>query len=150
MLPFYLLKNRAVWGALEIACTLNFAWTMQGDFLYTVLIVAFDESVKSATRISYLYSFTSVITGLILGGIVIQVRRLKPSIIAGTCLFVVAFGLLILYRGGSGSSPHSGIIGAQICLGIGGGMFPYPAQASIQAATKHERKFPPCHTAVKQ
>ncbi|KAG9187869.1 hypothetical protein G6011_05740 [Alternaria panax] len=138
MLPFHLLKDRAVWGPLGIACTLNFAWTMQGDFLYTVLVVAFDESVKSATRISSLYSFVSVITGLILGGIVFKVRRLKPFIIAGTSLFVVAFGLLIHYRGGSGGSAHSGIIGAQICLGIAGGMFPYPAQASIQAATKHK------------
>ncbi|KAH9866005.1 ferrioxamine B transporter [Plenodomus biglobosus] len=138
MLPFHLLKDRAVWGALGIACTLNFAWYMQGDFLYTVLVVAFDESIKSATRISSLYSFSSVVTGLILGGIVFKVRRLKPFIVAGTCLFMVAFGLLIQYRGGSGDDSHSGIIGAQICLGIAGGMFPYPAQASIQAATKHE------------
>ncbi|KAF2851593.1 siderochrome-iron transporter-like protein Sit1 [Plenodomus tracheiphilus IPT5] len=138
MLPFHLLKDRAVWGALGIACTLNFAWYMQGDFLYTVLVVAFDESIKSATRISSLYSFSSVITGLILGGIVFKVRRLKPFIVTGTCLFMVAFGLLIHYRGGTGDASHSGIIGAQICLGIAGGMFPYPAQASIQAATKHE------------
>ncbi|KAH7389870.1 siderochrome-iron transporter-like protein Sit1 [Pyrenochaeta sp. MPI-SDFR-AT-0127] len=138
MIPFHLLKDRAVWGALGIACTLNFTWYMQGDFLYTVLVVAFDESIKSATRISSLYSFSSVVTGLILGAIVFKVRRLKPFIVAGTCLFMVAFGLLIHYRGGTGSASHSGIIGAQICLGIAGGMFPYPAQASIQAATKHE------------
>lgn len=138
MLPFHLLKDRAVWGALGIACTLNFAWYMQGDFLYTVLVVAFDESVKSATRISSLYSFSSVITGVILGGVVFKVRRLKPFIVAGTCLFMVSFGLLIHFRGGTGAASHSGIIGAQICLGIAGGMFPYPAQASIQAATKHE------------
>jgi SIT family siderophore-iron:H+ symporter-like MFS transporter len=138
MLPFHLLKDRAVWGALGIACTLNFAWTMQGDFLYTVLVVSFDETIKSATRISSLYSFSSVITGLILGLIVFRVRRLKPFIVAGTCLFTVAFGLLIHYRGGTGRASHSGIVGAQICLGIAGGMFPYPAQASIQAATKHE------------
>lgn len=138
MIPFHLLADRAVWGALGIACTLNFAWYMQGDFLYTVLVVAFNESVKSATRISSLYSFSSVITGLILGMVVYRVRRLKPFIVFGTCLFLVAFGLLIHYRGGTGDVSHSGIIGAQICLGIAGGMFPYPAQASIQAATKHE------------
>ncbi|KAH6622208.1 siderochrome-iron transporter-like protein Sit1 [Boeremia exigua] len=138
MLPFHLLADRAVWGALGIACTLNFAWYMQGDFLYTVLVVSFNESVKSATRISSLYSFSSVITGLILGVVVYRVRRLKPFIVFGTCLFLVAFGLLIHYRGGTSSANHSGLIGAQICLGIAGGMFPYPAQASIQAATKHE------------
>jgi len=113
---------------------------MQSEFLYTILVIAFDESIKSATRITTLYSFASTITGLIVGGIVFKVGRLKPFIVAGTCLFVVAFGLLINYRGESGASSNSGMIGAQICLGIAGGMFPYPAQASIQAATKHERK----------
>lgn len=113
---------------------------MQGNFLYTVLVVAFDESIKSATRISSIYSFASVITGLILGGIVFMVRRLKRFIVVGTCLFMVAFELLIHYRGGTSDSSYFGVIRAQICLGIAGGMFPYPAQASIQAATKHERK----------
>jgi len=86
-------------------------------------------------------SFSSVISGIFLGMVVYKVRYLKPFILFGTCLFMVAFGLLIHYRGGSGSSAHNGIIGAQVLLGIAGGFFPYPAQASIQAATKHERTY---------
>ncbi|KAJ5096897.1 hypothetical protein N7456_007618 [Penicillium angulare] len=138
MLPFKHLKNRGVWGALGIAVMLNTAWYLQGDFLYTVLYVSFGESVLSATRISSLYSFTSVITGVILGFIVFRVRQLKPFIVTGTCLFMVAFGILIYFRGGTGGSSHSGVIGGQILLGIAGGMFSYPAQASIQAVSKHE------------
>lgn len=138
LVPFDLLKDRAVWGALGIAGTLNFAWYMQGDYLYTVLIIAFNFSIMGATRILSLYSFTSVVTGFILGLIVYKVRRLKWFIVAGTCLFAVAFGLLIHYRGSPNSAGQSGIIGAQVLLGFAGGMFPYPAQASIQAATKHE------------
>ncbi|KAL5350871.1 ferrioxamine B transporter [Pseudogymnoascus australis] len=138
MVPFRLLKDRGVWASLLVAIMLNTAWYLQGDYLYTVLIVAFNESIKSATRISSLYSFVSVITGIITGVIVRYVRYLKPFIVAGTALFTVAFGLLIHYRGGVGSASHSGIIGAQILLGIAGGLFPYTTQASIQAATKHE------------
>ncbi|KAL5332449.1 major facilitator superfamily domain-containing protein [Aspergillus crustosus] len=138
MIPFKLLKDRAVWGAIGIAVMLNCAWSLQGNYLYTVLVVSFDESVLSATRIASLYSFSSVITGCILGAIVIKVRRLKPFIVAGTCLFTVAFGILYRYRGGTGGSSYSGIVGGEILLGIAGGMFPYPAQASIQTATKHE------------
>ncbi|KLJ08032.1 MFS transporter, SIT family, siderophore-iron:H+ symporter [Blastomyces silverae] len=138
MIPFKLLKDRAVWAALGLAVMLNTAWYLQGDFLYTVLIVAFDESIKSATRITSLYSFASVITGCIAGLLVMKIRRLKALIISGTLLFIVAFGLLIYFRGGTGGANHSGIIGAQILLGIAGGLFPYSAQASIQAATKHE------------
>lgn len=67
---------------------------------------------------------------------VYRVRRLKPFILFGTCLFLVALSLMIYYRGGVGT--HSGIVGAQVLLGIAGGFFPYAAQASIQAATSHE------------
>ncbi|KAF1962337.1 MFS general substrate transporter [Byssothecium circinans] len=138
LVPFHLLKDRAVWGALGIATFLNFAWGMQADYLYSVLVIGFNESVKSATRITSLYSFASVITGLLLGLVVYRVRRLKPFILFGTCLFMVAFGLLIHYRGGTGQASHNGLVAAQVLLGIAGGFFPYPAQASIQAATKHE------------
>lgn len=95
------------------------AWYLQGDFLYTVLYVSFGESILSATRISSLYSFTSVIAGVILGFIVMKVRQLKPFIVSGTVLFMVAFGILNYYRGGAGDSSHSGVIGGQILLGIG-------------------------------
>ncbi|KAJ5668963.1 Major facilitator superfamily domain general substrate transporter [Penicillium macrosclerotiorum] len=138
MLPFKHLKDRGVWGALGIATMLNTAWYLQGDFLYTVLYVSFDESVLSATRITSLYSFTSVIAGTILGFIIIRIRQLKPFIIIGTLLFTVAFGILIYFRGGASGSSHSGVIGGQVLLGLAGGMFPYPAQASIQAVSKHE------------
>ncbi|EON96513.1 putative siderophore iron transporter 1 protein [Phaeoacremonium minimum UCRPA7] len=138
LVPFYLMKDRAVWGPMGIAVLLNFSWYMQGDYLYTMLVVAFDFSVTSATRITSLYSFVSVITGFLLGLVVFKVRRLKMFIIAGTILFLVAFGLLIRYRGSPSSAGRSGVIGAEILLGIAGGMFPYPAQASLQASLKHE------------
>ncbi|RAL06700.1 putative siderochrome-iron transporter Sit1 [Aspergillus homomorphus CBS 101889] len=138
LVPFKLLRDRAIWGSLGIAVMLNTAWAMQGEYLYTVLVVSFDESISSATRIHSLYSFASVITGCLLGFVVYGVRRLKPFIVAGTLSFMVAFGILIYYRGGHAGSSHSGIISGQVILGIAGGLFPYSAQASIQAATKHE------------
>jgi SIT family siderophore-iron:H+ symporter-like MFS transporter len=138
LVPFYLLKDRSVWGALGIAMMLNFAWYLQGDFLYTVLIVAFNFSIKAATRVSSLYSFCSVLTGVFIGMVIFRVRRLKYFILAGAALFMVAFGLLAHYRGSASGSAKSGVIGAQVLLGIAGGLFPYPAQASIQAAAKHE------------
>ncbi len=101
-----------------------------------VLRVAFNQSDKSAIRITALYSFCSTLAGIFVGIAVYRVRRLKPFILFGTCLSLVAMGLMIHYRGGVGT--HSGIIGAQVLLGIAGGFFPYAAQASIQAATSHE------------
>lgn len=138
LVPFHLLRDRGVWGALGIALFLNFAWYLQGDYLYTVVVVAFNQSTLSATRITSLYSFVSVLVGLSIGTLVRFIKQLKWIIVAGTCLFTVAFGLLIQFRGGGSGSAYSGVIGAQVLLGIAGGMFPYPAQASIQSCTKHE------------
>lgn len=138
LVPFKLIRDRAVWGPLGLACLLNFAWYMQGDYLYSVLVIAFDFDIALATRVTSFYSFFSVITGFILGFIVFKVRRLKVFIVAGTVLFLVAFGLLIRYRGDVSGSSRAGIIGAQVLLGIAGGMFPYPAQASLQTGLRHE------------
>ncbi|KAJ6781825.1 hypothetical protein PWT90_08771 [Aphanocladium album] len=138
LLPFRLMKDRGVWAPIGIAVFLNFAWTMQGDYLFTVLRVAFDFSVVAATRITSLYSFVSVITGVLLGLVVYRVRRLKIFIVTGTCLFMVAFGILIRYRGSPDGTTRAGLIGAQVLLGVAGGMFPYPAQASVQVNLKHE------------
>ncbi|TQV92715.1 siderochrome-iron transporter (Sit1) [Cordyceps javanica] len=141
LVPFRLMKNRSVWAPFGIAIFLNFAWTMQADFLFTVLQVGFDFSVKATSRITLLYSFVSVIVGVCLGVVVFKVRRLKPFIIAGTCLFMVAFGLLIHFRGSvtADNAARAGVIGAQVVLGFAGGLFPYTTQASLQVQVPHEK-----------
>jgi MFS transporter, SIT family, siderophore-iron:H+ symporter len=139
LVPFPLMKDRAVWGALGLALMLNWAWYMQGNYLYSVLIMAFGFDNMTATRISSFYTFFSVLTGTILGFIVYKVRRLKIFIVAGTCLFMVAFGILIRYRGDADGSSRAGVIGGEVLLGIAGGMFPYPAQASLQVGLRHEQ-----------
>ena len=138
LVPLRLIKDRAIWAALGIALMLNWAWFMQGDYLYSVLVIAFDFDVEMATRLSSFYTFFSVFTGTVLGFVVYKVRRLKIFIVIGTCLFMVAFGLLIQYRGDADRSSKAGVIGAQVVLGIAGGMFPYPAQVCLQAGLEHE------------
>lgn len=72
--------------------------------------------IDALRRIS---SFTSVVTGCLLGFVILKVRRLKVFIVSGTMLFTVAFGILIHFRGGSAGGSHSGVIGGQVLLGIG-------------------------------
>jgi MFS transporter, SIT family, siderophore-iron:H+ symporter len=141
LLPIRLMSHRGIWAPLGIALCLNWAWGLQADYLYTVLVVAFDFSISGATRIVNLYSFVSVISGTILGLVIFKLRRLKPPIVAGVCLFMVALGLMVHYRGDTSSSlgsQQAGVIGAQVLLGFAGGLFPYPAQASLQVQVPHE------------
>lgn len=138
LVPFHFLKGRGVWSPLAIATFMNFAYMMQGNYLYTVLIVAFDFSITTATRITTLYMFTSFVVGPICGLFVWRIRRLKYFIITGTVLFLVGFGLLIRYRSGAGSSSRAGVIAAQVVLGVAGGLSPYASLVSLQVSLKHE------------
>lgn len=139
VIPFKVIKDRGVWGGLGIALFLDFAWYMQGDYLYNVLVVAYGQSVLSATRVGEIYTFASTLTGVIAGFVISlpQIQRLKPFIVFGTCVWLPAFGMLIYYRG-SGNGSFAGVVGAQVLLGFGAGFFTYPTITALQAAVKHE------------
>lgn len=100
-------------------------------------------------------SFASVIAGCILGAIVMKVRRLKGFIVAGTCLFTVAFGILYHFRGGDSGSSHSGIIAGEIILGIGElSLSPHPHILTCtdlnswwNVPLSRTGKYPNCHQA---
>lgn len=138
LVPFHLLKDRGVWAALTVRTLLNFAWCVQGNYLYTVLIVAFDFQVDTATRILSFFSFFGVLSGVAVGLVIYRIRRLKYIIVLGTCLFMVAFGILINHPGGTVDSEKIGLIAGQVLLGLAGGFFAYPTQASIQSAVSRE------------
>ncbi|CAK9439715.1 uncharacterized protein LODBEIA_P38150 [Lodderomyces beijingensis] len=136
ILPLPLMKDRGIWSGAVISFLFDFVYAVEASFLYTVLIVAVNESMKSATRISSISSFASVVCGFLFGLFVAYFRHLKPFIILGCSLWMVAFGLMYHYR--STLSAHSGIIGAMVVMGIGTGFFTYPITVSAQSCVSHE------------
>lgn len=136
IIPYKLVKDRGVWASFAISFLIDFIYYMAADYLYTVLIVGVNESVKSATRISSLSTFVSTVGSPIFSLLITRFSRLKPFIICGCGLWMLAMGLLYHYRGGAES--HSGIIGALCVWGVGTTLFTYPVNVSVQAATSHE------------
>ncbi|KAK4703830.1 MFS transporter, SIT family, siderophore-iron:H+ symporter, partial [Phenoliferia sp. Uapishka_3] len=135
LVPKEHLHSRTILGSIGVGIFLN-AWWVQGNYLYTVMYVSFGQSITTSTRIANLYSFVATLSGIGCGIFVRFVGRVKALMIFGVTLFAVGFGLVIRYRGGP--SNYSGMLGAQILLGMAGGFFTYPAQVSIQAAVPHE------------
>ncbi|KAF6832297.1 major facilitator superfamily transporter [Colletotrichum plurivorum] len=138
LLPFEHMRDRSVWGALGVGAFFNFAVAMQRGFLYTVLVVAFDFSVKEATRISTVYSFMPFVCGPLVGLAVYRVRRLRPFILFGVVVFTVAFGLLVRYRGGQGTENKAGVVAGQVLLGLGASFFGFAVTVAMQVTLKHE------------
>lgn len=137
MIPYHLVTDRGVWAPIGAELFVNIGYAIQAGFLYTVLVVGFDFSVKTATRLSSIYSFASVLTGITLGVIISRVRRLKPFFFIGSAIWFLGFGLLVQYRGGINSTSRSGVVAGQIVLGIGGGHFSYTSLIAVQARAKH-------------
>ncbi|KAK2594468.1 ferrioxamine B transporter [Conoideocrella luteorostrata] len=138
LVPFHLLADRGVWAALAVRSLLNFAWYVQGNYLFTVLIVAFDFPIGTATRILSFFSFFGVVSGVVVGLVVYKVRRLKAIIVGGTLLFTVAFVVLHSFPGGATPHSQAGVISGQVLIGLASGLFAYPTQASIQASASRD------------
>lgn len=134
--PWHLIKDRGIWSALGISFLLNLISSIGDSYLYAVLLVAVNESQKSATRITSLASFVSTIAGLFYGLFVVKIKKLKLLIIFGCSLWMVAYGILTHYRGSLES--HAGIIGGLCLLGFGTTFFSYPVFISVQSCVTHE------------
>ncbi|CCH46886.1 Siderophore iron transporter [Wickerhamomyces ciferrii] len=136
MASYKLIKDRGVWSALIITFLLNFMGSIYGGYLYTVLVVAMNQSIKSATRIAIISSFVSVVWSPLFGVIVAYVRRLKLFILCGISLFLTGLGLLYHFRGYESSK--NGVIGAMVVMGIGMTMYTGPVSLTVQASTNHD------------
>ncbi|CDO91977.1 unnamed protein product [Kluyveromyces dobzhanskii CBS 2104] len=134
--PFKLLKDRGIWAALCISFLINFIFTMAAGYLYTILMVAVDETATSATRITTIATFTSTVFSPFFSLFITRFSRLKPFIIAGCSLWMLAMGILFHFR--SGRDSDKGIIGALVVWGLGTTMFTYPVTVSLQSVTTHE------------
>lgn len=134
--PLKMLKDRGIWAPLWTMFLIAFIYQMAAGYLYTILIVAIDQSVLSATRISSLYSFVSALCSPILGYIVVRSSRLKGYMLVGCALYFVTMGLFYRYR--VGENAEQGIIGGMVVWGISSCLFNYPMTVSLQSVTSHE------------
>lgn len=134
--PRFFLVSRGIIPPLLISFFMDLLSNVVSGHLYNVLLVGVNEPMTSATRIQTLSNFVSVVVGFFLGLAVVYIRHLKPFIIAGTLLYLLAIGLLIRYRGGLDS--HSGIIAGECMMGLGSGFFIYPVTVVLQSHVPHD------------
>lgn len=96
----------------------------------------FNNDVETATRTASLLWFISSLVGPFLGLLVVQIRYVKPLVVACVPLYLAGFGCMI------GSPTQSGVVGGQIVLGFAGALAP-AALVLLQSEVSHERKSNP-------
>ncbi|KAG7877603.1 hypothetical protein KL935_004817 [Ogataea polymorpha] len=131
-----IVKHRSVIPALVIGFWSSVAWELEGEYLYTVLVVAFHQSVKAATRIASLFSFSAALGGVFLGLVIVVVRKMKLIMFAGIGISFIAYGLMYRYR--TGEAYVGGMIAGQVLLGIGSAGYTHQVRVSLQSYVNHE------------
>ncbi|KAK4049011.1 hypothetical protein OIV83_004372 [Microbotryomycetes sp. JL201] len=136
LIPFALMKNRTVIICMLIAVIHPAAGGVVGGYLLTFLQVAANQTTLSAQRITSIASFSGTLVAAANGILVRYIRYLKPIIIVGFVLEVLAFGLMIRYRESTNSQGELAMV--QVVRGVAVGCIGFPLQASIQSVVKHE------------
>ncbi|GAA6003445.1 hypothetical protein JCM10207_000337 [Rhodosporidiobolus poonsookiae] len=136
-LPFHLMRTPTIWACLLLAVFYDISYAVQNNYLYTALVVAYNESVLSAQRISQMFAFAFAVTGPLMGLFVrYYFPHLKPLMLFGVVVWFLGYGLVIHYRSGDAST--AALVGTQVTLGIGSALFPYPARVIISAQGNHQ------------
>lgn len=133
--PRSYLGESTIYVALLMEFVWRFALSIELDYLVTVLMVGFGESKLSAQRISQLYNFLQSCTNIVVGIILHFYPRPKLFVFSGSLIGLLGMGLLYKYR--TAYNGISGLIGAEICVGIGGGMIRYPMWTLVHSSTSH-------------
>lgn len=136
IIPYDLIKDRAVWASLNSQFLIGFIYMMAAGYIYNILIVGVNESIKSATTITILSSFVATAASPPFCLWITRCTRMKGYIVAGCGLWMLAMGLFYHYRGGEFA--HGGIVAAMVVWGLGDVLLIYPITVSVQSATSHD------------
>lgn len=129
-------KDRGIWAGFCISNVKYFIYYTAADYMYTVMIIAVNESVKFASRILNIPAFVATVASPFFALLITKSRRLNLYVISRCAILVLALSLLYHYRGGS--EFYSGIISGLCLLGFGSVLFTYPVTVSMQSVTTHE------------
>ncbi|KAK4898652.1 hypothetical protein LTR27_003824 [Elasticomyces elasticus] len=134
--PRALFENRTVLAGLAFAFFYFSAFYLSVyPYFQSYLLVVHDLSVSSAGHIVQIFTFSATITSILASLVIKYTKRYRQLVTAGTCVYVTGLILMVFYR--TQVSSLTAIMGAQLLIGIGGGLCHGPAQLGVQASAKH-------------
>jgi hypothetical protein len=105
-------------------------------YFYSYLQVVQGQSVAAAGHVTQTFSFSATVASVAISFAIKYTKHYKYFVLGGSCIYLMGIGLMIRYR--TEASTTRQIVGAQIVVGIGGGMLNVPAQLGVQASAKHQ------------
>lgn len=105
-------------------------------YFQSYLLVVHDLSVSEAGRIVQIFTFSATITSILVSLGIKYTKRYRYFVTTGACIYLAGLVLMVFFR--TEHSSLRAIAGAQMLIGIGGGMAHGPAQLGVQASASHQ------------
>ena len=105
-------------------------------YFQSYLLVVMDLSVTTAGYIVQVFTFAATITSVTVSILIKYSKRYRIFVTIGSCIYVFGLAFMVLFRK-QGASVLA-LVGAQIMIGVGGGMLHGPAQLGVQASASHQ------------
>ncbi|CAK7265503.1 hypothetical protein SEPCBS57363_001616 [Sporothrix epigloea] len=115
-------------------------------YFYSYLLVAHNQSVAAAGRITQIFSFTSTIAAVSASVAIRHLRRYKVFVVSGACVYLLGVSLMLVYRTADAGTGR--LIATQVGVGVGAGLMSVPTQIGIQASVTSTPRLVAAATAV--
>ncbi|CAK7263405.1 hypothetical protein SEPCBS119000_000466 [Sporothrix epigloea] len=115
-------------------------------YFYSYLLVAHNQSVAAAGRITQIFSFTSTIAAVSASVAIRYLRRYKVFVVSGACVYLVGVSFMLVYRTADAGTAR--LIATQVGVGAGAGLMSVPTQIGIQASVASTPRLVAAATAV--
>jgi MFS family permease len=131
-LPMKNMKNRTLITGCVFAGIHAMATSLYNPYYMPWLLVCKGLSVTAATNASATLSVSYIVTTIIAAFIIRYTRRVKPCIVAGSCIYTLGLGLTYHYR--QPDVPLAKFIVTQAVEGVGNGLLQSPALVLTQSS----------------
>ncbi|CAK7214135.1 hypothetical protein SBRCBS47491_002046 [Sporothrix bragantina] len=115
-------------------------------YFYSYLLVAHNQSVAAAGRITQIFSFTSTIAAVSASVAIRHLRRYKVFVVSGACVYLMGVSLMLVYRTADAGTGR--LVATQVAVGLGAGLMSVPTQIGIQASVSSTPRLVAAATAV--
>jgi len=126
-----------------IAMLADICWriglAIEMDYVQYILQVAFDQGTLSTQRLGQLYNFMQCCTSVVIGIMLHFWPHPKPFAFGGSLVGLLGMGLMYKYRTAFDGSGIHGYIGADVVVGIGGGMQRFPMWTLVHSGVPHDQ-----------
>ncbi|KXL49054.1 MAG: hypothetical protein FE78DRAFT_140766 [Acidomyces sp. 'richmondensis'] len=134
---------KALWNNTTVLAGIVFAFFYFSAFYLSIfpyfqsyLLVVHDLSISSAGHIIQVFTFSATVTSILVSLGIKYRKRYRLFVTTGASIYLAGLILMVFVR--TESSSITAIVGAQVMIGVGGGMCHGPAQLAVQASATHQ------------